>query len=53
MINKILEYQKLDIETAKAEKELNFNEHKKTANNMRSYVKDAQDKIINLDKQCE
>ena len=53
MINKILEYQKLDMEITKAEKDLNFNEHKKTANSMRSFVKDAQDKIINLDKQCE
>lgn len=53
MINKILDYQKLDMEITKAEKDLNFNEHRKTANNMRSYVKDAQDRIINLDKQCE
>ena len=43
MINKILEYQKLDIDIMKMEKELNSNENKKTANNMKSFVKDAQD----------
>ena len=53
MINKILEYQKLDLDILKKEKELNNNENKKTANNKKSFVKDAQDKIINLDTQSE
>ena len=53
MINKILEYQKLDIDIMKKEKELNANENKRTANNMKSFVKDAQEKIINLDSQSE
>ena len=51
MINAILDYQKIDLDIIKKEKELNANENKRTANNMKSFVKDAQDKIINLDSQ--
>lgn len=53
MINKVLEYQKLDTDIFKIEKEVNYCESKKTANNLRAYVKDAQTKIISLDHECE
>ena len=50
-MNKYLEYQKLDSEIFKLERELNKNEHKKDAQAMVGVVKEAQSKIIYLDKQ--
>lgn len=50
-MKKYLEYQKLDTEIFKMERELNKNEHKKDAQSMVGVVKEAQSKIIILDKQ--
>ena len=51
-MEKILEYQKLDSELFRLEREINRNEHKKNAHAMVSFVKDAQSQILELDKQA-
>lgn len=49
-MEKLLEYQKLDTEIFKLEREVSKNEHKKQAQSMVGVVKDAQNKILELDK---
>ncbi len=49
-MEKILEYQKLDTELFRLEREINKNEHKKNAQAMVSFVKEAQNQILELDK---
>lgn len=48
-MEKYLEYQKLDSELFKLEREISKNEHKRNAQQMVNFVKDAQSKIIDLD----
>ncbi len=49
-MEKYLEYQKLDSELFKLEREISKNEHKKDAQAMVNFVKDAQAKILKLDE---
>lgn len=51
-MEKILEYQKLDTDLFRLEREINKNEHKKNAQAMVSYVKEAQNQILELDRQA-
>lgn len=51
-MEKILEYQKLDSELFRLERDINKNEHKKNAQAMVSFVKDAQNQILELDKKA-
>lgn len=51
-MEKILEYQKLDSELFRLERDVNKNEHKKNAQAMVSFVKDAQNQILELDRKA-
>lgn len=52
-MKKILEYQRVHGELLSLEREINKNEHKKNVQAMISYVKDAQNRIINLDLEAK
>ena len=52
-LGKILEYQELDRELIKLEKELAGSEAKKTVNTMVQYVKDAQNKSVTLENEAK
>lgn len=50
MSNKLLEYQKLDIELKKVKKELNNNQSTKSVENLTGSIKDWQNKILELEE---
>lgn len=52
-MKEILEYQKLDIELKKLEKQVNSSNEKNVMNQMISYVKTAQNKILELEKNAK
>ena len=52
MIDKVLNYQKLDAKALKLEKNLANNENKKQANLMIKFVKDASEKSVKLNKEA-
>ncbi len=51
-LSKILEYQKLDSQLVKIERQIKNNENKKTANKMHDNMKDAQNKSITLEEKA-
>ena len=52
-MEKLLEYQKLDVELIKLEKEINKNEDRRKITSMVNIIKDSQAHIINLDKEAK
>ena len=53
MLNKVLEYQKIELEVIKLKEKLASNPAKQTLNKMLALGKDAQNKLVELEKQAK